>query len=206
MQSKEVTISGGDSVTVDFSITTDSVGRHELSIGGLTGTFEVEAATPAVTSGNKPEITSFSVTPSYDSETGKLISASIVYRMKELWSSTPDAQMMLKVFLDGELMEAIPLLSLSQQQTDGETGSLGYIPSEGWRTGIYSFQAELYEDESSIQNTEQQQFTVTPESITQAVSWKTLGMIICATLIVIAAMIVLIVYRRRDMLRGYIDD
>ena len=125
--------------------------------------------------------------------------------MNQPSASFPDAKLMLKVSLNGEFLETIPLLTLSQLQPDGRTGSLGYIPSSGWTTGQYTLQAELNEGESSVQSTQPEQFIVTPEAITKVVSWKTLGIIIGATLLVIAAVVTLVVYRRRDMLRGYVD-
>jgi hypothetical protein len=111
----------------------------------------------------------------------------------------------LKVSLNGEFLETVPLLTLSQMQPDGRTGSLGYIPSLGWLAGQYTLQAELNEGESTVQSSPPEQFVVTPEAITKVVSWKTLGIIIGAMLLVIAAVETLVVYRNRRMLRGYVD-
>ena len=149
------------------------------------------------------KISNFNVTPVYDTETGKLVSARIDYQINEPEELAPEAELTLKVFFDGEPLEEVPLLPLSQLQSDGNIGSLGYIPSLGWRTGLYTFQAELYEGQSSVQSTEQCQFTVTPESITKVVSWRTLGIVIGAAVISVMVILALILYRRRDMLRDY---
>jgi len=42
-QTKEVTLDGGDSKTISFSVTPDTVGKHTVSIGDLPGTFEAKA-------------------------------------------------------------------------------------------------------------------------------------------------------------------
>ena len=90
-------------------------------------------------------------------------------------------------------------------QADGKTGEVYYVPSQGWQVGTYDFQAELYdtENEGLIQATQQEHISVTPEAVTQAVSWKVLGILIGVTFIVTLAIVGLILYRRRDMLRGY---
>ena len=111
----------------------------------------------------------------------------------------------LKVFQEEVLLEEIPLLKLSQIQPDGKTGEVYYVPSQGWQVGAYSFHAELYgiEGEGLIQVTQLEHINVTPEAITQAVSWKTLGILVGAAFTAILAIVGLIIYRKRDMLRGY---
>ena len=47
VQTKEVTLAGGDSETVSFIITLDNIGEHIVNVGGLFGTYEVRA--PKVT-------------------------------------------------------------------------------------------------------------------------------------------------------------
>ena len=43
VQTKEVTLAGGDSETVSFIITLDTIGEHMINVGGLFGTCEVRA-------------------------------------------------------------------------------------------------------------------------------------------------------------------
>ena len=43
---KEVTLAGGNSEMISFSITRDAVGTHTVNVGGLSGAFEVKAAPP----------------------------------------------------------------------------------------------------------------------------------------------------------------
>jgi hypothetical protein len=208
VQTKEVTISGGDSEIISFSITPDTPGRYTVDVNGLAGTYEVQSPLPpaAIEASNPgPGIGSFDVTPIYDNETGKLVSARIDYQLNESQDLNPESELNLKVYYEGELLEELSLLAMSQWQPGENTVSAGYIPSLGWNPGLYTFQVELYGGDSSVQSTEQYQFTVTPESITRVVSWKTLGIVVGATLILVTVVVAIILYRRRDMLRDYIE-
>ncbi len=205
-QTKDVNINGGDSTIVSFSITQDAAGQHQVNIGGLQGTFNVQpppVATVQEPSQPRLEISSFSVAPSYDEAINKLVGARIVYQMNQPSESFPEDRLILKVFFEDQLLETVPLLTLSQLQSDGKTGELSYIPSTGWTTGKYTFQAELYEGESLVQDMPSPPLIVTPELITKAVSWKTLGMVVGVTLILTMAIVAVILYRKRDMLRDY---
>jgi VCBS repeat-containing protein len=203
-QTKEVTLDGGMSETVSFSIISDTIGQHEVNIGGLLGTFEVKPPpSPVVAEIPGLKLNSFSFAPSYDETTNKLVSARIVYQMNQPFAYFPEDSLILKVFFEDQLLETVPMLTLSQLQSDGKTGELSYIPSAGWTTGKYTFQAELYEGESLVQDMPSPPLIVTPESITQAVSWKILGMVVGVTLILTMAIMAAILYRRRDMLRDY---
>ena len=109
------------------------------------------------------------------------------------------------VFQEEALLEVIPLLKLSQIQSDGKTGEVNYVPSQGWQVGTYSYQVELYgtEGEGLIQVTQLEHINVTPEAITQVATWKTLRIIVYAALIAIFAIVCLMLYRLRNILRGY---
>jgi VCBS repeat-containing protein len=206
VQTKDVNINGGDSTIVSFSITQDAAGQHQVNIGGLQGTFNVQQPSVAIAqepSQPKLEISSFSVAPSYDEAINKLVGARIVYQMNQPFESFPEDELVLKVSLEDQLLETIHLLTLSQLQSDGKTGELNYIPSSGWTTGKYTFQAELYEGDSLIQDMPAPPLIVTPELITKAVSWKTLGIVVGITLLLTMVIVAAILYRKRDMLRDY---
>jgi subtilase family serine protease len=47
VQAKDITLDGGDSETITFSITPDTAGEHTIYINGLLGTCEVKAPPPA---------------------------------------------------------------------------------------------------------------------------------------------------------------
>jgi hypothetical protein len=210
IDTKEVVLDAGESEVVSFSYIPDNAGQIAVNVNGLVGMCEVETppADPIVEeiSTTEAEVSRFNVMPIYDAETGKLVSATVNYRINDVSLLDAESGLTLKVFYEGEFLEEIPLLTVGDMQPDGDTGSLGYIPSLGWRAGLYTFQAELYEGESIIDSPEQSQFTVTPESITAVVSWRTLGIIIGSMMILILIVLAFVLYRRRDMFAGYIDD
>ena len=208
VQTKEIALNGGDMQEISFQGPTDTAGEFKVSIDGLSGSYDVKAPsspTKEDETSEKLEISSFDVTPLYNSETGKLVSARVVYKLNKGYDRILEEELWLKVFQEETLLGLIQLLKLSQLQPDGKTGEVDYIPSQGWQIGTYSFQAELYgtEGEGLIQITQQEHINVTPEAITQAVSWKTLGILVGAAFIAILAIVGLIIYRKRDMLRGY---
>jgi len=201
MESKQVVLGGGDHTTVIFRVTPQSTGEHSVTIGDLSAVFTVKEPPAAITV--SPEINGFAVTPIYDTETGKLVSARIDYQVNGVEALSPESELVLQVLHEGEPLEEITLLSANQLQSNENTGSQGYIPSLGWNTGLYTFYAELTDGESPVQSTELKQFTVTPESLTKAVSWRTLGIVIGAVFISMATVLVLILYRKRNLLFNY---
>jgi len=206
-QTKGITLDSGEMQEISFEVTPDTAGEFQVAIDGLSGSYVVKAPsslTEGETAG-KLEISSFDVTPIYNPDTGKLVSARVVYKLNKSYDMISEEELWLKVFQEETLAGLIELLKLSQLQPDGKTGEVYYIPSQGWQVGTYSFQAELYgtEGEGLIQLTQQEHINVTPEIVTQAISWKILGILIGATFIVILAVVGLILYRKRDMLRGY---
>jgi len=205
-QTKEVALNGGDMQEVSFQITPDIAGEFEVTIDGLSGSYVVKSSSLLVEGeiSEKLEISSFDVTPLYNPDTGKLVSARVVYKLNRGYDSISEEELWLKVFQEERLSGVVQLLKLSQLQPDGMTGEVDYIPSQGWQVGTYSFQAELYGPEGEglglIQVTQQEHINVTPEAITQAVSWNTLGIIIGIAFISILIIVGLVIYRHRSML------
>jgi hypothetical protein len=130
-----------------------------------------------------------------------LVSVRIEYQMNESWASMPDARLVMTVFYDGEMLEQVPLFTLSQVKEDGITGELNYTPTGGWKTGEYTFQAGLYNGEELIQESLLHDFNVTSEATGKVFSWWTLGAVIGIASVLIAVLLAMIVYRRRDMLK-----
>jgi hypothetical protein len=109
---------------------------------------------------------------------------------------------MMTVLYNGEPLEQIPLFTLEQLRDDGKTGELNYIPSAGWMAGEYTFRVELYNGEDILQDTLSHSLVVSSEAVIKVVSWWTLGAVIGIASILIIALLAVIVYRRRDMLRS----
>jgi hypothetical protein len=201
-QTKGVTLDGGAAETINFDVTLEGVGVHSIGVGGLAGSCEVKPLlAPPVDQNPRLELQSYAITPVYNEATKKLVFARIVYQMNQNYQSEPDAHLMLAVFHDGEFIEQIPAFTAGQLSADGKTGDFNYIPLPGWRTGEYTFYAELYKGDSLIQKSQQQKMMVTPEAITKIASWWTLSTVIGVASILILILVGVIIYRKRDMLK-----
>ena len=95
--------------------------------------------------------------------------------------------------------------TLSELEGNEISGSIEYKPEDGWDTGTYIFEAELKEPSGIVYSIQFEKFTLIEESITKAVSWGSLGIIIGGTLVVLCAVLAIVIYRRREMLRGYVE-
>ena len=200
-------ISGGDSEIIVFTIEPKTEGEHAINIGDKVVFFEVKSVTDvdiAVVQRPDPEIDRFDITPTYDTQTGKITSTRIDYSIENAEELGPNAALVLKVFHNGEVWEEEPLIELNQVEGDN-SGSITYAPQEGWDAGTYIFQAELMEENGVVHSIQFEKFTLIEESITRAVSWGSLGIIIGGTLIVLSAVLAIVIYRRRQMLRGYVE-
>jgi hypothetical protein len=207
IESKSIGIAGGDSEVIIFTVTPGSEGEHAINIGDKVVFLNVLPAVDGsdIVTPSQPEISRFDITPTYDSQTGKIESTRIDYQIDNFEELGPGAMLVLKVFRDGEIWEEIPLITLDQLQPGDESGHLSYVPVEGWDVGTYIFEAELQEQNGAIHSIEFEKFTLIEESITRAVSWGSLGVIIGGTLVVLLAVLGIVIYRRREMLRGYVE-
>ena len=196
-------LAGGASLKVTFTTARNAAGTFVVDVNGITGSLIVKEVPVVEEIPNpEPEISLFSVTPSYDTETDKLVFTRVIYQVNNLYESMADAELTLKVSLDGEPFEEVPLLSSSQLEPVGTTGSRDYIPLQGWRSGTYTFQAELYGGGKFFESTVEERLEVAAESAVKVVRWATLDVIIGAMLVVILATILVVSYRRRHMLRA----
>ena len=203
METREVALDGGGRMTLSFSFSADTIGKHTVKIGDFQGVFEVTSSSlPTIPELSSLELNGFSTTPDYDEITNTLVSVKIEYQMNETWTSETDSMLIMTVLHNGELLERIPLLTLEQPINNGKNGELNYIPSAGWIAGEYTFQVELYDGEDILQETLSHSLVVTPEAVTKVVSLWTLGTVIGIITILIIVMMTVIVYRRRDMLRN----
>jgi len=199
VQTKEVSLYSGQNTMVSFDIVPDKFGIYQVSIGDLLGSFNVKPEPPPLFNGIaiRPEITSFIVTPTYDQANNQLVNAVVVYHINQTLDTFPDAGLMLMVFRDGEFLEQVPLFTLGELQADVTTGELSYIPPVGWKTGEYTFQIELYENDSLVQESIFQHLSVKSESTTTMNSWRFLILIIEVALFLGATIMTLLLIRRR---------
>ena len=208
IDSKNVNIAGHDSEIIIFTITPEKEGEHAISIGEKIVFFTVKSTVdvdPEIITMAKPEISRFDITPTYNPGTGKIESTRIDYQIINTENLDAGSKLILKVFREGELWEERELVVLNQPETNQDAGYINYAPLAGWSVGTYIFEAELQEQNGIVHSIQFEKFALIEESITKAVSWGSLGIIIGGTLIVLLTVLAIVIYRRREMLRGYVE-
>jgi hypothetical protein len=143
----------------------------------------------------------FGIVPNYYTKTHELAFATIVYQLRNLYQPMNDIKLILKVRDNDEALEEVPLLSLSQLALGDISGSRDYTPPGGWQSGSYTFQAELSVGGKLYASTLEEKLEV-PAAPAPAVSWKFLGGILSATVVIIVVMVSRILARRRHAVRS----
>lgn len=87
----------------------------------------------------------FALVPNYDSETGNLAFAEVVYTISNLYQAFPEGRVVLQVSHNGSHLEEVTLATLAPL----EKGRLGlkynYTPPAGWKQGgSYGFRLQLH--------------------------------------------------------------
>jgi hypothetical protein len=199
IETGEITLEGGGSVTYSFSFSAAVAGEHTVKIGDLYGAFEVKSpSAPVVPELPGLELTGFSTAPGYDEITNKLTSIRIKYYMNQSPASEPDSRLMVMVLFNGELLEQVPLFSVGQLTDDGKTGEFDYAPSAGWKAGEYTFKLELYDGDDILQDTVSHSLVVTPEMVTKMVSLWQLSTIIGIAITLVIVVVAIVLYCKRD--------
>jgi hypothetical protein len=199
--SSDVELAGGESKNISFSITPEAIGNYTVTLGGLQNVFSVTAPAPVEADVPELKINDFQITPIYNPDTDKLVSARIDYQLGGTTEQIAGSGLILKVSYEGEYLEEIPMFT-SELPLEGNASSYSYIPTVGWRAGVYSFQVALYQGEVFIQNSEQKEFTATPEAVAAVFSWNIMAIVIVSAMVVAGIVVILTVIRRRDMLHG----
>ncbi len=89
-------------------------------------------------------IVGFSAVPNYYTESGELAFVKLVYTIKNIYQPLEDAEVILKVSLDGAALDEISVFSVSPLNTGNTAASYNnYVPPRGWRSGTYGFKLEL---------------------------------------------------------------
>ncbi len=130
------------------------------------------------------------------SETSQLAFAEVNYEVANLTGQTDDAELVLKVSRDGQLLEEVPLV-LGQLDAGRASGSYDYVPQTGWVGGTYTFRVELSGSDISSYGTIEKELTETASSVTPTFRWALLGGIIGAAMIVAGSLSVVLSRRRR---------
>jgi hypothetical protein len=141
----------------------------------------------------------FSIVPVYDETTHNLKSAAINYNVRNLYQPMSQITLNLKVSRDGTPVEDIQLESFAQLNVGDTGGSSNYTPPQGWQSGTYTFQAELFSGEK-LYNTTLEEKLVVPSP--NAVRLVLIAQFIAAGVVVIIGVVLLILIRRRRMLKN----
>ncbi|MFA5309344.1 MAG: Ig-like domain-containing protein, partial [Dehalococcoidales bacterium] len=194
LEVKDISITAGNSATVSFSLASAGIGEHQVQIGGLTGAFTVTAPPPV----DEPQVklNDFSVTPLYETESGRLVSAAVMYQVDQP-PAIVDINLVLKVFLDGALLETCPVLKTGQTIAPNGIGEVDYLPSAGWAVGEYSFALELSSGGSIVQTTPSQYLEVLSDEVNRPAGWKVPAITVGVT-IPMMLLTILVLRRRQD--------
>ena len=135
----------------------------------------------------------------YYTETGKLAFVKVVYQISNLYQPMADAELILKVSLDGEALEEISLLSLSELSMGQTSGSWEYSPPQGWEKGdTCTFQAELYVGGKPYTTSLEEQLEVAaPTAVTEPFNLLLIISIGAGVIIVGMAILLVVLLRRR---------
>ncbi|MHC4180040.1 MAG: putative Ig domain-containing protein, partial [Planctomycetota bacterium] len=195
-----VGLAAGAAQRVAFVVSRDTVGTYEVDVNGLAGLVVVTERGI-----HEPTITRFEISPTYSEDTGTLTSATALYEVTG--ESTGTVEVVLSISLDGVQLPDVPLASSVLTGAQPVTGSMDYIPQNGWSAGTYTFRAELRtEDGFLIMKSPERTVSLTPEGAANVVSWWTLGMIIGSMLLATLLIVLFVLHRRRDMLRDWAED
>ena len=85
----------------------------------------------------------FGIVPNYHTETGKLAFVQLVYTINNLYQTYSEAEVVLKVTLDGTPLEETTVATLTPLEKVRVTQEYRYIPAGGWVDGTYGFTLQL---------------------------------------------------------------
>ncbi|HXX98480.1 MAG TPA: CARDB domain-containing protein, partial [Candidatus Bathyarchaeia archaeon] len=195
VNSQDITLAGKESKIVTFTTTIATAGNVIIDLNGLTKLLQVQEK--PVISIASPEISLLPVKAVNDDKTGKLQVANINYQMYNLDSSVSGYAINLKVDLDGNLLEIVPLLSSKLGLTTDNVGNWQYIPPQGWKAGTYDFKIELTDNDGKIVSSQNQSLKVLPTAV--IINWWILLLITVIGLLVSGIVVVVVIRRRRQI-------
>lgn len=137
-------------------------------------------------------IQGFSVVSNYYTETGKLAFAKIVYTINNIYQPLKDVKAILEVTLEDQAVEEVELISLSSLDVGQTGGSSNYVPTEGWKSGTYSFQIGLYSQGKLYTRSSVEEMSAEPaEGGSVVINWPLIGGAVGGVAVIIAAVMLL---------------
>ncbi len=126
--------------------------------------------TVEVKAGERKEITltvrtvyfeQFGIEPNYNPDTELLAFIRIVYSINNLYQAVSNAEVILVVNRDDNLLEQVSLILLSRLDMGRTGGSYSYLPAGGWQAGNYGFKLELYIEGEFYNDSSEEELLVT---------------------------------------------
>jgi hypothetical protein len=191
-ETREISLDGGTTQEVAFHVTMTTAGIRSIDVNGLTGDILAVAESGATAN-------LINIDPHYNADTGRLSFVSITYEVNSPVEQPMYGDVILKVKLDGQLVDTIVLTPDGGLEPGITSSDLDYSPGEGWQVGTYTFYIELYEDGDFIYGTAGHTLDVTAEYATSRVNWSVLAIIIGITLVISTMAIFFVVRFRRRM-------
>jgi hypothetical protein len=144
------------------------------------------------------EFATFKVITNYDARTHITSSARVDYTVRNLYQPVAQVDLKLKVSFNGAALEEIPVLPAATLVTGDTSGFKDYVPAQGWQSGAYTFQANLYAGGKLYTSSPEQKIDVPSP---QAIRLALISAIIGGGLVIIAAIILTIIIRRHRALK-----
>jgi hypothetical protein len=102
----------------------------------------------------------FDLVPNYRNDSNELVSSRVVYTIKNLYKALDQAEVMLRVSFDGTPQDELPLANLSPLELGRAELSYNYVPSGGWRQGVYRFSLDLNIDGKTLTSSPEKELAV----------------------------------------------
>ena len=141
----------------------------------------------------------FGALPSYNSQTGQLAFAQVVYTINNLHQAFPDVKAILQVQRDGQPLDEITVATMAPLEKGRMGSSYPYIPSDGWVAATYAFRLVLQIEGEPYTASAPAELVVGPDVVPgggKPTNWLLIGGIAVAAVAVAAAAIFLLSKRR----------
>jgi hypothetical protein len=130
-------------------------------------------------------------------------SLGVTYELANPAERSTEARLVLKVSLDGRLVEEVELFSGSLPPQESTNRTLRYAPSGGWGNGTYAFRAELHSNGDLLAATADQALLV-GEKRPLVVSWNILAIIVGIAVFAAAVTVAAIMRGRREVINTWV--
>ena len=137
-------------------------------------------------------ILGFNVVPSYLEDSGEISFANITYTIKNIHQVLKEITVKLSVTIGYDLLEEVEIFSVPTLDMGNMSGIYRYIPTQGWRSTIYTFSISLYSHGRLYARSLEKELTVSKTAAPSQIDWLYIGMI--AIYIIFGALLIYALY------------